>query len=68
MCLDDDVQHAVGIYVNVVTLSLLLYCLHKGKPVFGTNPLAVGVPVKGSRPFTVRFIVFIWFCVFLFEF
>jgi len=25
-----------------------------GKPVFGTNPLAVGVPLKGARPFTVR--------------
>lgn len=24
------------------------------KPVFGTNPLAVGIPVKDSHPFTVR--------------
>jgi LDH2 family malate/lactate/ureidoglycolate dehydrogenase len=24
-----------------------------GKPVFGTNPLAVGIPQKGSFPFTV---------------
>lgn len=25
-----------------------------GKPVFGTNPLAVGIPQKGCVPFTVR--------------
>jgi LDH2 family malate/lactate/ureidoglycolate dehydrogenase len=26
-----------------------------GKPVFGTNPLAVGIPQKGCVPFTVRY-------------
>ena len=28
-----------------------------GKPVFGTNPLAVGIPQKGCVPFTVRYFV-----------
>jgi hypothetical protein len=36
-----------------------------GKPVFGTNPLAVGIPQKGCVPFTVRYFrlivfVFVW--------
>jgi hypothetical protein len=35
-----------------------------GKPVFGTNPLAVGIPVKGCVPFTVRYIRYIRSCIF----
>lgn len=30
-----------------------------GKPVFGTNPLAVGIPQKGCVPFTVRYYLFV---------
>jgi hypothetical protein len=38
-----------------------------GKPVFGTNPLAVGIPQNGCVPFTVRYFRFLVF-VFLFVF
>ena len=31
-----------------------------GKPVFGTNPLAVSVPVAGEHPFTVRTCLFVF--------